>query len=230
MRMPTARCSSGTTASFGCSPRAERYELARTAHRCFVSTAARSARHNREGLSVSVDFLCAAGTAPAGALRVLIGLADCCIGAFEDGPAGCTCWEPVFAVEQSEPATSMPVLTRSTMCDDCAYKPGSPERSGDDRYQCATEDGSPPSVPAGAVFFCHQGMRKPIEWRHTKLGITVTADSDAYDPPIIGRRVEGFRPVLVPYKADGTPGERCAGWAAHSRELGERLTDLAKEI
>lgn len=152
-----------------------------------------------------MTFICGAGNAaPDEALRVMVALKDCCLGALEDGPGGCTCWEAVYDLDQAPvDRLSMPG-TRAEMCADCAYRPGSPESQGDDRYV------GKPTAP-GVVFWCHTGMRKPLRYRHP-AGITVEVTGDFYKPPI--RDVDG---VAIPYKADGTAGERCAGWAAHQR-------------
>lgn len=151
-----------------------------------------------------MTFVCGGPAAPSQALRILTELRHCCMGSAEHGPADCTCWEPVYDLEQAEPDRSAEPATRAAMCADCAYRPDSPERQGDDRYR-------PNEATADAPFWCHQGLRKPIAWRH-RLGITVECDTDAYAPPVIAG---------VPYKADGSPGERCAGWAAHHREQGQ---------
>jgi hypothetical protein len=121
---------------------------------------------------------------------------------------GCTCWVPEYDLEQTEPTAAEPA-TRLVMCSKCAYKPTSPERSGDPSYELSDSE-----LPAGDVpFWCHEGMRKPLRWRHP-LGIVIEATGDYYDPPMI---LDGAQPV--PYKADGTPGDRCAGWAALRRRL-----------
>lgn len=149
--------------------------------------------------------------APAGALRALSRLTACCYGASIRGPLGCTCWEPVYDMEQAEPRPEEPAGTRAKMCEDCAYRPKSPERTGDDRYDGSEEQLLDLAAGAG-VFWCHQGIRRPITYRHSTLGITVEADGNHYKPPILEVDGEG-----VPFKADGSPGDRCAGWAAMRR-------------
>jgi hypothetical protein len=122
----------------------------------------------------------------------------CCAGAAEWGPGRCTCWDPVYDLEQAEPRTDEVPETRSQMCGDCAYRPDSPERQAD---------------PYGMIglpnFWCHRGMRRPKEWRHPD-GRVRRADPANYQPPI----VDG-----VAYRADGHPAARCGGWAAEQREL-----------
>lgn len=149
-------------------------------------------------------MICASG-APSSALSVLVRMASCCYGAVEDGPSGCTCWTPVYDRDQATPDPTVAPKVRE-QCDDCAFRSDSPERTGDDRY-VSTDD-----VPVGQPFWCHRGMRKPVAWRHP-AGIVVEVDGDFYEPP--QRRVGRLG---VPYKADGSPGDICAGWAARNRE------------
>jgi hypothetical protein len=136
----------------------------------------------------------------------------CCIGAAEYGFDRCTCWEPVYDLEQQPPIAvgAGNVETRGEMCADCAFRPDSPERQGDARYSHAGEE-----FEHLTHFWCHQGMRKPIGYQHP-AGIYITADTDAYKPPLV--LVDGER---VPFKADGTPGDRCAGFAAWQRHRKE---------
>lgn len=47
-------------------------------------------------------------------------------------------------------------------------------------------------------------MRQPAHWRHPSGAMTPGSPMN-YQPPI----VDG-----TPYKADGTPGDLCAGWVA----------------
>jgi hypothetical protein len=117
----------------------------------------------------------------------------CCLGALDEGPTGCTCWEPIYDLEQSVHAPTAPE-TQPKMCHDCAFRANSPER----------RDGDCLPGPGGAPFWCHQGMRRVIKWRHP-LGMELPAGVGDYRPPIIDK---------VPYRADGRPGLKCAGWAA----------------
>lgn len=127
----------------------------------------------------------------------------CCEGSAFVGPEACTCWEPVFDIEQQPPHGQIEPGVRPNMCHDCAYRPSSPERSGDPD---AAMDGDrlQELVAGGYRFWCHQGMRRPTHWKHP-YGATVPPSPLNYQPPII----EG-----IPYKADGTPGDICGGWAA----------------
>lgn len=122
----------------------------------------------------------------------------CCTGAWLDGAPGCTCWVPAFDREQQRADPDRRVTTRSKQCVDCAYRPDSPEMKADP-YALLDLDS----------FWCHQGMRRPKEWRHPD-GRVRPGDPGDYQPPMVGG---------VAYRADGHPAQRCAGWARH------RLTD-----
>lgn len=171
-------------------------------------------------------FVCGSGT-PAPVIRVLAQLRECCVGAAEDGPDACTCWVAEYDLDQQPLVTETEPATRTEMCADCAYRPESPERQGDDRYQ-ASNTGELERVARTAVFWCHQGIRKPVRWRHTTLGVVVEADTDAYEPPM-GRGGDEDAPYLVPYKADGTPADRCAGWAARHAVYARATGDEPQE-
>lgn len=141
----------------------------------------------------------------------------CCWGFMEDSWVGCTCWVPVFNHDGQVPpdehqqqllAAGVEPNTRAGMCQDCAYRPGSPEKTGDQTYT-----GDPEFLEtiaaSGERFWCHQGMLLVTAWRHPS-GVVIPGHPGAYCPPIVGG---------VPYKADGTPGDLCAGWAARRRAL-----------
>ena len=155
-----------------------------------------------------------------GAFQLLAAPTRCCPGRIADGPAGCTCWEPVYDLHQTTPApeTALALATgeaqpdeRDRMCGDCAYRPTSPEKTGQ-----ATHDGDAAELErlarTGERFFCHDGFRVPIAWRHP-AGMRIPADPG---------RDGDFQPLIVlgiPYRADGRPGLLCAGWAARRRAL-----------
>lgn len=125
----------------------------------------------------------------------------CCDGSVWDAEL-CTCWEPVYDVEQQpcQPITGpAELLPRHRMCSDCAFRPGSPERT--DGY---TEEMLLELPVTGEAFWCHDGMRRPAHWRHPD-GRTVPGSPDDWQPARIG---------AIPYRADGRPGLLCAGWAA----------------
>lgn len=142
------------------------------------------------------------------------GNGECCWGAGRDRRS-CTCWEVVFDLEQAEPvqklvdwlAAGIEPSIRQRMCEDCAYRPGSPERQGDPGHK--GDSAELERIARESRFWCHQGMRRPVLFRHPS-GVEWPGHAAAYSPPI----VDG-----VPYKADGTPGDLCAGWAARSRAL-----------
>ena len=125
-----------------------------------------------------------------------------CWGYVLDGPEGCNCWVAVYDVEQQPvrpPADVVDVAVAAGMCGDCAFRPGSPERAEE-----WTADALYAMPAQGRVFWCHQGMRRPVLWRHPD-GREVDGDSADWKPPIVNS---------VPYQADGSPGLVCAGWAA----------------
>jgi hypothetical protein len=133
------------------------------------------------------------------------GWLGCCMGSAERGPRNCTCWQAIYDLTQN-PKGVLPVApsTREEMCHDCAYRPRSPERSGDPNARYGTEDLL--TLASGDnPFWCHQGMRRIVGWFHPPTGTyRPEPDQAGYEPP----QVDG-----VPYKADGTPGDKCAGWA-----------------
>lgn len=126
------------------------------------------------------------------------GEVPCCMGSAMYGPERCTCWVPEYDAPQAKPQEG-PSPVRKRMCADCAFRPDSPERNGDERYAHSDEDGLV-DVVAG-TFACHQGMRRLVRFRHPN-GHVQELDVDAYAPPI----------VAAPTMADGRPAELCAGW------------------
>jgi len=147
----------------------------------------------------------------------------CCMGVIHHGPKGCTCWQPVYDVDQAEPdpdtfrllelgCTASP---RAGMCADCAYRPGSPEKRGDPGYSADAEQ-LEHLAAAGIPFWCHDGMRRPVRWRHPS-GREIDASAQNYLPPqvVVGRQ-------RVPVRTNGQPGLLCAGWDARRRALADR--------
>lgn len=159
-------------------------------------------------------LICSPAETPSPVVRVLAELLHCCMGAAEDGPSACTCWEPVYDLEQQPTAKDPQPGQRTEMCGDCAYRPDSPERTGDERHTCSTEGELDDIARGDNPFWCHVGLRKPTGYRHETLGIVVPADTDTYDP--LFAVLDGQR---IPIKADGTAGDRCAGWAARKKQL-----------
>lgn len=135
--------------------------------------------------------------------------AGCCIGSGVYGPHRCTCWEPVYDIPEQGDPTPAPAATRDQMCQDCAYRPDSPERTGDP-HQKAAAPGELDRIAHESTFWCHTGMRRLVAYEHPIVG-RVAPRGVSYDPPSID---------AVPYKADGTPADRCAGWAARRVQLG----------
>jgi hypothetical protein len=137
--------------------------------------------------------------APAGILDA--GQGECCPGA-RVTPLDCTCWTPVYDLEQQPPAPGTPpVAGTARMCGDCAYRPRSPERQGDPgvKGDAAALD---QLAAGGTPFWCHQGMRRPVRWVHPS-GAELPGSPADYRPPVAGG---------IPRKADGTPGDLCRGW------------------
>ena len=142
----------------------------------------------------------------------------CCEGSMLDGPGRCTCWEPIWNTEQQPLddtaarllAAGVEPTVRPSMCGDCAYRPDSPEKSGNPTFQ-GDADFLERIAREGHRFWCHDGNRIAARWRHPKTGMEIPGHPAAYKPPIKDN---------VPYKADGTPSFVCAGWAARRRALG----------
>ena len=136
----------------------------------------------------------------------------CCDATAFREPADCTCWEPVFDVEQAEPrppASADELRAQTRMCADCAYRSGSPERA-----EAWTEEQLFDLAGSGVPFFCHSGMRRPASWRHPD-GRTIDGDPSDYTPLMFAG---------LPYQSDGSPGLLCAGWVAQTVKL-EREVD-----
>jgi hypothetical protein len=129
----------------------------------------------------------------------------CCLGVVDKGPSGCTCWTPVYDVEQAPPRPPFcaeDLAARARMCGDCAFRKGSPERSD----VWAEEALMDLTWSAGTPFWCHDGLRRPAKWVHPTLGEVEGSTAD-WRPPIVAG---------IPYRADGAPGLLCAGWAART--------------
>jgi len=144
----------------------------------------------------------------------------CCMGSAVYGPSRCTCW----AVEYDRPqqsATGMSGAEIDKCCNDCAYRAGSPERSGSPAYDHSVEiEGDLPRMPTGSLFFCHKGMRKAVSAVHEPSGLRVVLDrGDSYD----ATNHDG-----VPILANGDFAPLCAGFAAtagiSTTEAHERLS------
>lgn len=135
----------------------------------------------------------------------------CCDGYAYFGPENCTCWERVYDLEQVDPQTSCAVETRDRPCSDCAFRPGSPERTDSDHAVAGATDLLRIVHDQDRAFWCHDGMRRIIALAHPnghRVDIIARDGVTPYDPPIIDS---------VPYRSDGRPGLSCAGLAAARR-------------
>lgn len=134
----------------------------------------------------------------------------CCeTAAYSNGKA-CSCWEPIFSAPTPPVLLEGPQAPRPKMCHDCAYRPGSPERT--------EVDGEQLEAPLSQPFQCHDGMPKLLGWTHPELpGACLVAaaigDRDSFGPVIRGAQS---------WRADGTPALMCAGWVAVSGARGHR--------
>ena len=80
----------------------------------------------------------------------------CCIGAAVYGPGHCTCWTPVYDLDQAEPDTTITHSVMPRRCSDCAFLRNSPERA--DEYASEQLD----RIPAGArrlAALCYEHAR-----------------------------------------------------------------------
>lgn len=174
----------------------------------------------RDGFLAAVTACLTSGAA----LQLLAAPADCCPGRLRDGPAGCTCWQPIYDRDQTDPPSAHVLASwleeevatevRAGMCGDCAYRPNSPEKQSQ-----ASHAGDAAELErlaaSGEKFFCHDGFRRPVAWQHP-AGMRIPADP---------RRDGDYQPLIifgVPYRADGQPGLLCAGWDARHRALHAR--------
>lgn len=126
----------------------------------------------------------------------------CCDGSANRDEYSCTCWQPVYLHTQAPPRPPErpeDIKVAPTMCGDCAYRRGSPERS--EEYE---EEHLMDLAASGTPFWCHQGgMRRPDHWRHPDGRVVPGSPAD-WQPP----RING-----VPFLLDGRPAMLCAGWA-----------------
>jgi hypothetical protein len=158
-------------------------------------------------VAAAIDAAEEAGMLPHGGVYGVLKMPDpahgaCCDGSAIKGPQYCTCWTPVFDLEQQDVRPGE-AGRRDALCADCAYRPGSPERSGDERYS-GDREFLDRIVETGEPFRCHQGISRAVKLVHPS-GAEVDVPPGDYRPPIVAG---------VPYKADGTPADLCAGWAA----------------
>jgi hypothetical protein len=134
--------------------------------------------------------------------------APCCYASWND-PDRCSCWRPVYDVEQTEPRPperAEDLRVRGNLCGDCAFRKGSPERA-----DAWSEEALFTAAGTGIPFWCHDGMRRPSHWVHPD-GRVVEGDPADYTPPTRSG---------IPYRADGSPGLLCAGWMARATRAAE---------
>ena len=144
----------------------------------------------------------------------------CCIGSAANGASGCTCWSEVYDRKQryvSLPQVIVP-KQRERMCEDCAFRPDSPERTGDERYAHSGDRELEDLVYSDDDFACHQGMRRLVAMKHRR-GKRVAAPPGCYEPGVVERYAHRpgddwghFKQIAL--KADGTPADLCAGLRA----------------
>jgi hypothetical protein len=159
-------------------------------------------------LAAAIDAAETSGILPCGGVYGDLVMPDpvygaCCDGSAAMGPQYCTCWAPAFDLEQ-QAARPGERGQRDAPCGDCAYRPGSPERSGNERYN-GDQAFLDRIVETGEPFHCHVGIRRVVKLVHPSGAEVELPPGGDYRPPIVAG---------VPYKADGSPGELCAGWAA----------------
>ena len=133
----------------------------------------------------------------------------CCWATMHGDWDDCTCWAPIYDPPEQEPLLPGGAEVMPTMCADCAYRPGSPERMGNPD---AAADGCDLDDLAigGTRFWCHDGMRRVVAMRHTGTGEAVEITGQHhYDPPLDARQ--------RPHRTNGTVGSLCAGWDARRR-------------
>ena len=133
------------------------------------------------------------------------GMLGCCIGSAHNGLRACTCWVPEWNLEQEPRLQKLQgpqdLQARDSQCSDCAFRRDSPERQ--DKWLAETLLALP---ERGDPFWCHDGMRRPVRWRHP-AGVQIEGSTDDWQPPTVGQ---------VPYRADGRPGLLCHGWAVRA--------------
>jgi hypothetical protein len=130
----------------------------------------------------------------------------CCYVAADSDGERCSCWRPVYtAVQETPRAGAVEVMPRA--CGDCAYRPDSPERTGDP-HAAGDARGLEELAASGQPFWCHDGMQTPLRWEHPFGAVAHKPGQEHdYDPPI----VRG-----VPYRRDGRPAALCQGWAVRA--------------
>lgn len=129
----------------------------------------------------------------------------------ENGGPHCSCWVPTYSELQQELDTSLRPQVRASPCESCACRvPGGQLRDGspipDDLP--GAYDAMLDNLARRKPFYCHSGMRLIVAEFHPQLGVTREVDWHPVPPTVEG----------IPYKADGTPCDFCAAWAAQIPE------------
>ncbi len=175
----------------------------------------------RDGLMFAIQHHLESGAG----LALIAVATDCCPGTITEWLTGCTCWVPLYDRRQIEPdPVTIAALAlgeqqpevRDRMCGDCAYRPGSPEKSGNPGFEL-TADQLEDLAARDHRFWCHDGLRQPTAWQHP-AGLVIPAHPDRtgdYQPPTH---------LGIPYRVDGQPGLVCAGWNARRRALAAAAT------
>ena len=133
----------------------------------------------------------------------------CCWATMHGDWDDCTCWAPIYDTPEQEPLLPGEAAVMPTMCADCAYRPGSPERMGTPDAAADGYDLDDLAI-GGTRFWCHDGLRRVVAMRHTGTGETVELTGQHhYDPPLDARQ--------RPHRTDGTVASLCAGWDARRR-------------
>lgn len=139
-----------------------------------------------------------------------VGDLGCCYGSAVYGPARCTCWVPVYDQQQLPPRTDEPSGVMPAMCSTCAFRPGSPERTGYAKAMHGAED-LDRLVAERQPFWCHDGLLAPVAYLHPPtMSWLVLTDDQQFHPP----QQRDAWGVPTPYRVDGSPGDLCGGWAA----------------
>jgi hypothetical protein len=108
------------------------------------------------------------------------------------------------------------------MCHDCAYRKDSPERNGEEGFQ-GDEEELFHIVATGKKFYCHQGVRKIVKYRHPS-GMEIDAHPADYNWRLVTKDGETF-----PIKADGSAADICGGWCKNRRKFLASKADAESE-
>ncbi|GAB2906956.1 hypothetical protein GCM10027047_01520 [Rhodococcus aerolatus] len=120
----------------------------------------------------------------------------CCTGGSFTDAERCEQWHPVLDEQPSTEVEHGPMAIAETLCHDCAYRPGSPER--------AQQGGDQLDASIRQPFTCHQGMARAVRYEHPN-GHTRPGEPGDYRPVERGGQA---------WRTGGTLAQHCAGWAA----------------